>query len=231
MKHSVIIPAYNAAAYIKQSVGSALSQLSAGDEIIIVDDGSTDATVDRVASISDARIQFLRQPSNRGIAAARNRGLEVVSGDYVHFLDHDDLWSTDRIQTLLSTIEAQPPDIISGWVEHFYCNSLSQDQRAQYQFPAPQAAALPGSIVIRRELLEQVGEFDSLLSSGEFIDYLSRAMTFKPIWVKIDHVLFLRRIHGRNHTLTDTTSDTSYIEVIRRHLARRGVTGRPATRS
>ena len=231
MKHSVIIPAFNAATYIKKCVGSALSQLSATDEIIIVDDGSTDATTDVVASISDARIRFLHQPSNRGIAAARNRGLEVVSGDYVHFLDHDDLWSEGRMQILLSTIEAQQPEIISGWVEHFYCDSLSQDQRAQYHLPPPQAAALPGSVVIRRTLLEQVGKFDSLLSSGEFIDYLSRVVTFKPTWVKIDQVLFLRRIHGRNHTLTDATSETSYIEVIRRHLTRRGVTGRSVTRS
>ncbi len=231
MKHSVIIPAYNAAAYIEQSVGSTLSQLSATDEIIIVDDGSTDETVDRVAGISDARILFLRQPSNRGVAAARNRCLEAVTGDYVHFLDHDDLWSAGRMEILMSTIEARQPDIISGWAEHFYCDSLSQEQKAKYHLPKPQAAALPGSVVIRRTLLEQVGKFDSLLSSGEFIDFISRAMMFAPTWVKIDHVLFLRRIHGRNHTLTDTTSETSYIELIRRHLARRGVTGRPMTRS
>jgi glycosyltransferase involved in cell wall biosynthesis len=62
MKHSVIIPAYNAAAYIEQSLGSTLSQLSTTEEIIIVDDGSIDETVDRVAGISDARILFLRQP-------------------------------------------------------------------------------------------------------------------------------------------------------------------------
>jgi glycosyltransferase involved in cell wall biosynthesis len=231
MKHSVIMPAYNAARYIEQSVGSALAQLGATDEIIIVDDGSTDATVDVVASMSDSRIQVLCQSSNQGIAAARNRGLEVVSGDYVHFLDHDDLWSAGRMQILLLTIKAQQPDIISGWVKHFYCDSLSQDDRAQYHLPVSQAAALPGSVVMRRELIKQVGEFDSMLSSGEFIEYLSRAMVLKPKWVKTDHVLFLRRIHGRNHTLTDATSNTSYLEVIRRHLARYRSTGKVMPKS
>lgn len=225
MKHSVIIPAYNAAAYIEQSVGSALSQLGADDELIIVDDGSTDATADMVGNMRDARIQLLCQSLNSGIAAARSLALKAASGDYVHFLDHDDLWTPDRMSILSPLIHARQPDIISGWVEHFYCQSLTQSQTTQYVLPKPQAAALPGSVLIRRELIKKIGDFDQALSSGEFIDYLSRAMALRPKWVKIDQVLFLRRIHGRNHTLTDPKSDSSYIEVIRRHLARGRMSG------
>jgi glycosyltransferase involved in cell wall biosynthesis len=225
MKHSVIMPAYNAAAYIERSVGSALAQLGANDEIVIVDDGSYDNTVELVAQMRDARIRLIKQPSNRGIAAARNRALEVVSGEYLHFLDHDDLWSPNRLLVLSSVIRAKQPDIISGWVKHFYCESLTLSQRSRYFLPSPQAAALPGSVIMRRELSEQLGLFDAELSSGEFVDYLSRSMALRTTWVKIDDVLFLRRIHGHNHTLTDTTCDTSYIEVIRRHLARSRLSG------
>lgn len=231
MKHSVIIPAYNAAAYIEQSISSALSQLGVDDEMIIVDDGSTDATIEVVKQLRDARIQLLCQPSNLGVAAARNRALKVVSGDYVHFLDHDDLWSRDRMSILSNVIEAQQPDIVSGWVEHFYCDTLTQIQRAQYRLPVPQAAVLLASVVMRRKLIKQIGLFDPRLSSGEFIDLISRVMDLKPSWVRTDRVLFLRRIHGRNHTLTDSTSDTSYIEVIRRHLARGRLHGRSVSRS
>ncbi len=226
MKHSVIIPAYNAAAYIEQSIGSALSQLGVNDEIIIVDDGSNDATIEVVKQLRDDRIQLLCQPSNLGIAAARNRALKVISGDYVHFLDHDDLWSRDRMSILSSLMEVQQSDIVSGWVEHFYCDTLTLTQRAQYRLPVPQAAVLPASVVMRRSLIKQIGLFDPRLSSGEFIDLISRVMGLKPSWARTDRVLFLRRIHGRNHTLTDSTSDTSYIEVIRRHLARGRVHGR-----
>lgn len=220
MKHSIIMPAYNAQAYIEQSVSSALSELSDSDEIIIVDDGSTDATNELVRQMRDARIRLLCQPTNCGIAAARNRALAVVSGDYVHFLDHDDLWPQDRMATLSAILENKPVDILSGWVAHFYCPSLTSDQRDRYQLPPPQAAALPGSVVIRRALIEQVGAFDVRLSSGEFIDFMSRLMALKPHRSHTDHVLFFRRIHGQNHTLTDTSSNSSYLKVVRRHLAR-----------
>ena len=220
MKHSVIIPAYNAAAYIQECIGSALSQLGPNDEIVVVDDASTDTTLKVLSKKRDARVHLLSQPINLGIAAARNRALEVVSGGYVHFLDHDDLWSPNRMSTLSSIIDRQQPDIVSGWVEHFYCPSLTQSQASQFHLPPKQAASLPGSIMLSLKLIKQIGLFDPSLSSGEFIDYLSRAMALKPSWEKTDCVLFLRRIHGANHTLTDSTSDTSYIEVIRRHLAR-----------
>jgi glycosyltransferase involved in cell wall biosynthesis len=220
MKHSVIIPAYNAAAYIQECIESALSQLGPNDEIVVVDDGSTDTTVNELGKMRDARVHLLSQPSNRGAAAARNRALEVVSGDYVHFLDHDDLWSPERMTVLSSVIERLQPDIVSGWVEHFYCPSLTQSQTSQFHLPPKQAASLPGSIILSLKLIKQIGLFDSSLSSGEFIDYLSRAMALKPSWEKTDCVLFIRRIHGANHTLTDTSSDKSYLEVIRRHMAR-----------
>jgi len=227
MKHSVIMAAYNAAAYINQSVGSVLSQLGVSDEIIVVDDGSIDATVEMVMQMGDQRIKLLRQENNAGIAAARNRGLEVFSGDYVHFLDHDDLWSAGRLAVLAECLDPpqppQPPrpDIVSGWVEHFYCESLSADQRAQYYLPPTQAASLPASVVIRREIVQQTGLFDVSLSSGEFVDYLSRAMALSVGWIKLDQVLFLRRIHGNNHTLTDQGSQSAYLSVIRRHMQRR----------
>ena len=221
MKHSIIIPAYNAALYIQESVKSALSQLSANDEIIIIDDGSTDATRKIVLDIYDPRIRLLCQSQNSGIACARNQALEITSGDYVHFLDHDDLWSKDRMLVLTKIIRESHPELISGWVEHFFCPTLNPTQTAQYQIPPPQAASLPGSTIIRRDLLNKIGLFDTSLSSGEFIDYLSRATTLNPRWIKTNSIFFLRRIHNHNHTHSDATLNSSYIEVIRRHLSRK----------
>jgi glycosyltransferase involved in cell wall biosynthesis len=226
MKHSVIIPAYNAGTYIKQCIDSVLKQLGTDDEVIVVDDGSTDETVEIVNNWQDARLKLLRKPFNRGVAAARNWGLKIACGDYIHFLDHDDLWSPGRLEVLLPVTQAQRPDIISGWVDHFYCNNLSVSERAQFLLPARQAASLAGSVVFCREFAQQIGNFDSTISSGEFVDYLSRAMMLSPRWVKVDQVLFYRRIHGKNHTSNDKTLNISYIEVLRRHLARLAITGK-----
>lgn len=220
MRHSVVIPAFNAARYLEDSVASALVQLGPDDEILIVDDGSTDRTQAVIDQLTDPRIHALVHPSRRGTAAARNLALDAVTGDYVHFLDHDDCWTADRLSRLRPVLQTEQPDVISGWVEHFYCTQLTEEQRVQYLLPMPQAAALPGSVVIRRDVIERIGRFDGSLSSGEFIDFLSRGLALGLNWRRIDFVLFRRRIHGNNHTLTDQALQHSYLEVIRRHLAR-----------
>jgi glycosyltransferase involved in cell wall biosynthesis len=225
MKHSVVIPAFNAAAYLADCLHSVLPQLGAHDQVIIVDDGSNDNTWSIIDQWLDKRIVGLRQPSNTGIAAARNRGLTQVTGDYIHFLDHDDLWPTNRMAYLKSLltdalVKDIKPDIISGWVAHFYCPSLAPLERAKRLLPEPQAASLPGSVVISRDTLGQLGTFDTGLTSGEFVDFLAKAQTQSLQWFKVQEVMFYRRIHAHNHTLKDDQMTAAYLSVIRRHLAR-----------
>jgi glycosyltransferase involved in cell wall biosynthesis len=226
MRHSIVIPAFNAGVYLSDCLNSVLPQLEQHDQLIIVDDGSSDDTWSIIEQCPDKRIVGLRQSSNTGIAAARNRGLSQVTGDYIHFLDHDDLWPPNRMACLKAVINNTQssdgaPDIISGWVAHFYCPSLAPPERAKRVLPEPQAASLPGSVVISRDTLGQLGVFDTRLSSGEFVDFLAKAHTPSRHWVRIDDVMFYRRIHSHNHTLTDHKASAAYISVIRRHLARK----------
>jgi len=94
---SVVIPAFNRARFIEAAVGSALTQSYAPTEIIVVDDASTDATVEIVESMAkkDPRIKCVRQKPNGGPAAARNRGVRESTGELIGFLDSDDLWEPD----------------------------------------------------------------------------------------------------------------------------------------
>lgn len=224
VKHGVIIPAYNAANYIEQSLMSVLVQLGPDDEVVVIDDGSLDHTIQVVQRVADRRVRLLSQPSNVGIAAARNRGLGELRADYVHFLDHDDLWCEHRMSVINDLIGKYTPDVISGWVEHFYCPIVGPALRDQYALPGPQAASLPGTVVLSRRILDQLGLFDQTLTSGEFMDFISKAMgcvaTGHYSWIKTDTVLQSRRIHGGNHTLTDSASSASYLAVVRRHLQR-----------
>jgi len=220
MKHSVIIPAFNASLYIEACIGSVLPQLGPADEVIIVNDGSTDDTWSIISSMRDSRIQTIDRAQNLGMAATRNQALSLATGDYIHFIDHDDLWPNNRIEVIEAAIKAHAPDLISGHVEHFFCSSLSEAGRQAFFLPKPQAAALSGSLVINRLALSRMGLFDTTISSGEFVDLLSRALALKLHWVKIDQLLFYRRIHGKNHTLFDGQASNSYMAVIRRHIAR-----------
>ena len=104
---SVIIPAYNHEAYIGEAIASVLAQELADFELIIIDDGSTDATRERISGFSDSRITFLTQ-ENRGAAATLNRGLELARGRYLAILNSDDRYHPERLQRLASALADRP---------------------------------------------------------------------------------------------------------------------------
>jgi glycosyltransferase involved in cell wall biosynthesis len=104
---SVILPTYNRAHVIGEALGSALAQTFDDLEVIVVDDGSSDETRQRVAAVHDRRVRYLRQP-NAGVSAARNRGIAAASGELVAFLDSDDLWKSDKLQHDVAFLRRHP---------------------------------------------------------------------------------------------------------------------------
>ncbi|MBX9881866.1 MAG: glycosyltransferase, partial [Sphingomonas sp.] len=114
---TTIIPAYNAADTIARTLQSALGQHYALHEILVIDDGSTDATgaIAEQFAARDARIRVIHQ-ANRGLAGARNRGLDEATGDYIAPLDADDLWHPEKLTRQVAAIEARPgAGMAYGW--------------------------------------------------------------------------------------------------------------------
>ena len=107
MTFSVIIPAYNAAQYIKHSINSILNQTFSDFEILIVDDGSTDNTKEIIQTIEDKRVQYIHQ-RNGGVSSARNTGIRNANGEYICFLDSDDLWKPDHLEVISNLINKYP---------------------------------------------------------------------------------------------------------------------------
>jgi glycosyltransferase involved in cell wall biosynthesis len=103
---SIVIPTYNRAHLLGEAIQSALAQTHAGSEVLVVDDGSTDETAALVAGFGDA-VSYLRQ-ENAGVAAARNHGAAVATGDYLHFLDSDDVLHPQAVERLLAVMAAHP---------------------------------------------------------------------------------------------------------------------------
>lgn len=95
---SVVIPVYNKAAYIRQAIESVLAQSYQNFEVVVIDDGSRDAGAEIVESVDDTRIRLIRQ-DNAGVSAARNRGIAESKGELITFLDADDEWKPDYLQT------------------------------------------------------------------------------------------------------------------------------------
>lgn len=218
-RHSVILPCFNGTDFINQAIDSVLSQLGSEDELIVVDDGSTDRSIDLINSIGDDRIRLVIRNSNGGISAARNDALVLTRGDYVSFIDQDDLWGEGRVKNFEGIVAKNPDaDVVYGVVKHFYDDeSLAK----LYRLPAVQIAVLPGSVTLSKDLVKKLGFFDTSITCGEFVDYMARAKLLTDRWHNSDIVYQHRRIHGRNYTLTHAKDNSGYPAVVRAHLLRK----------
>jgi len=110
---SVIIPTYNCQLFIETAVRSVMEQTYRDWELLVIDDGSTDATCEIIRRLAeeDARIRFLRNPANIGVAGTRNRGLDEIRGEYVAFLDGDDVWHPKKLEKQLQAMRAEDADM------------------------------------------------------------------------------------------------------------------------
>lgn len=167
-KVSVIVPAYNAGLYLKGTLQSVLAQTYLPDEIIVVNDGSTDAT-EQVALQYGDRIKYLYQ-ENAGPAAARNRGVAQAQGDYLALLDGDDLWLPNFLQSLLGLAQSQPEAAgFYGWAQMVTAQGqpLPQLAGAQQYRPNQLYQALlranfliPSTMLLRKSAVLEAGSFD-----------------------------------------------------------------------
>jgi glycosyltransferase involved in cell wall biosynthesis len=181
---SVIIPVFNRAATIRRAVESALRQdISSANgsmEVILVDDGSTDSLSEALAGF-DGRVRLIRHDRNMGAAAARNTGVAAASGDWLAFLDSDDVWLAGKIETQLSTMRS------NGWkascTSYYLARPRSQDiVSPRYGTCMLELSDLvwgcfcsPGStLVCERSVFEVVGSFDTALLRLEDWDWLLR---------------------------------------------------------
>lgn len=126
---SVIIPLYNAAQFIVETIDSVLNQTYQNIEIIIVDDGSTDQSLQKVAALTNNQIRWFKQ-TNKGASAARNYGLKEAKGDYIQFLDADDLLATDKIEKQISLLQNSANTVA-------YCSTVYFPDGANHLFFTP----------------------------------------------------------------------------------------------
>ncbi|MBE9178913.1 glycosyltransferase family 2 protein [Oculatella sp. LEGE 06141] len=129
---SVVIPVYNAEKYIAATVQSVLNQTYTDFELLIVDDGAIDRSIELCQQFADPRIKIIHQP-NRGVSAARNAGIREAKGRYIAFLDGDDLWTADKLEKHVQHLESSPNVGVS------FCRSAFIDEAGKpldiYQMP------------------------------------------------------------------------------------------------
>jgi GT2 family glycosyltransferase len=204
LKVSVIIPSYNRADYLTLAVNSVLEQSYPPFEIIIVDDGSTDNTLEVVRSLGD-KVKFFQQ-NHGGVSAARNRGLELAQGELIAWCDADDLWDSSFLMTTVSRLEADPTlDGVYTGVAHIDSagNFLPQENRMAVP-PEKLYAALADdcfiqttAFVARKRCFDQAGSFDTQFQICEDYDMWLRLAKSCTI-IGVPRPLVRYRVHSQN---------------------------------
>ncbi|MHC4881290.1 MAG: glycosyltransferase family 2 protein, partial [Planctomycetota bacterium] len=127
---SVIIPSYNAKELLAEAIDSVLSQTLTDLEVVVIDDGSTDGTTEVVKAIDDPRIRYFYK-DNGGVSSARNMGLDKAEGQYIAFLDSDDLYSPEYLKTMVTALEDNPDyGVAYTAVTNHYINGRVEVYRA-----------------------------------------------------------------------------------------------------
>lgn len=196
---SVIIPVYNGEQTIQATVASVQQQTVNDIEIIIINDGSTDKTVEIIHRIQDKRIKIFNY-ENAGLSASRNRGISQASGDLVAFIDADDLWTPDKLASQLQALENHPDaDIAYSWTDYIDAagNFHKSGRRINANGNIYQQLLL-GNILengsnplIRKRVFDQVGGFDESLTAAEDWDiYLRLAVQYQFVCTQKVGVLY-----------------------------------------
>lgn len=219
---SVIIPVYNTEKYLAQAIESVLTQTVKPAEIIVVDDGSTDGSVNIALQFGD-EIRVLKLGENCGAPAARNYGIGQASGEYLAFLDADDLWTPDKLKNQLSYLLKNPEtDMVFGMVEQFISPELSDEHQNNLRSELKKMAALvAGGMLITKQLFLKVGLFNDKLEVGEFIDWFSRAKDMGLSYHVENDIILKRRIHTTNMGISKKQNLKDYTSLLREALARK----------
>ena len=182
---SVVIPLYNKASHIRDTVQSVLNQTYSDFEVIVVDDGSADGSCEIVKEIQDQRIRLLSQ-GNAGVSAARNAGVAAATSEFVCFLDADDTWSPAFLQEIVRLIRIVPGCVLyatwlemlepSGKIFNYGRNELRWLDKNQLLLDYPAClrrsvfTVFSSSVCVERSALQQLGGFDNDLAIGEDLD-------------------------------------------------------------
>lgn len=209
----VVIPCHNYGSYVHHAVASALAQEGFETRVIVVDDGSTDNTAEALAEFRDSPVTIIRLDIARGAANARNVGAAMSAGEFLAFLDADDLWPPTR-SSVLAGLLGSVNQLACGAVQEFSVNDGGHVVRSG----AVRAGTSLGAMLMRRATFESVGELDTSYSVGENIDWLSRARALGVELIANDSIALWRRVHRTNTTRASKKSD--YLKAVRAHRAR-----------
>ena len=215
---TVIIPVKNGARFVADAIASVLEQLRAGDEVLVVEDGSTDETPAILSRLTNPSLRLL-SASGRGISAARNMGFAASRGTFVAFLDHDDLWPAGRHAAMLAAFQ-QDATLEAAYGRIVRRFEPGAEITPESKIEGHHAGWLICSGLYRRSLLERVGGFAEDMQIGEDVDLYLRLVEADMRFHLCEGPGLIRRHHDANATNDLSGLEPSRLAILRRKLAR-----------
>jgi glycosyltransferase involved in cell wall biosynthesis len=227
---SCIVPVFNGERYLREALDSILAQTYRPLEVVVADDGSTDGSAAVAAAYGD-RARWLSQPT-AGPAATRNLGLRAARGEFVAFLDADDLWHPEKLSRQVARFAARPELGVSvTHIQNFWIADLVEE--AARLRDDPRAGPLPGYVTMtmmaRRTLFDSVGPFDESLWHTDAADWFVRVAAQGVVIEMLPDVLAHHRMHRTNLSRRmGPGSRREFVGMVKRSLDWRRRFGEPA---
>ncbi len=217
---SIVIPVWNGERYIADALESIRAQNVAPLEIIVVDDGSTDGTR-RIVERNYPECRYLFQ-DQAGPAAARNAALAIARGALIGFLDCDDLLADGALATLCARLAGNGrAEVAMGMVQAFQDESAAHGAPVAVPYAQPIVSYTLGSALVRRELFDRIGAFDSSYRHCEDVDWFMRAQEHGVVFDILDEVVLLYRRHPNNMSRDRVKGALDLTKVLKASLDRR----------
>lgn len=222
---SIVIPAYNSAKTIKYTINSVLNQSHTNFELIVVNDGSQDSTVEVISQFTDPRVKLFSYP-HAGGNVSRNRGLSHACGEFVSFLDADDIWTSDKLELQLKALQGNPQvSVAYSWTDYI-------DENGNFLYSG-QRMALNGNVyekllisnflengsnpLIRKNAFIEAGKFDEQLSAAQDWDmWLRLAAKFE--FVAVPQVQILYRVSANSLSTNLARQEKACVYVLNKAL-------------
>ena len=220
---SCIVPVFNGERFLGDTLDSIFAQAYRPIQVIVTDDGSTDGTANVVASYGET-IEFIRQ-SNRGPASARNQGLSAANGEFIAFLDADDLWRPEKLTRQVARLVADVSiDYSVSHVLNFWEDEVREESEHLKEHPRAQPIAgyVTGTLLARRRIFDEIGCFNEKLAHGDATEWFLRARTEGRRGELMEEVLLLRRLHESNRSRERATkSRDEFLNILKSTLDQR----------
>lgn len=224
---SVIIPTYNRRDLLPRALDSVLAQTVPVDEIIVIDDGSTDGTDDMLRARCGDRVRYVWQP-NAGVSAARNHGLRLAQGRYLALLDSDDLWLPTKTELQVAFLDTHPDfgmvvcdvervDSDYRHIDVFRRRDTLREDGWVLRWVLHNPALAPASVLMRREVVEQLGGFDEGLRTAEDLEFHLRVARHWKIGV-VEQAL-VRAMRGHDGLSAANSTYDDYVRVVEAAVA------------